>query len=111
MDENEDKIVGGDIVNDISERPFQVALETDFGFQFCGMYNIILTLFFKWISILFVSSILLFLVLGGSIIDDYTVLTAGHCCDNGPAEDYRVRAGALRVTHNADGKVIFGLLF
>ena len=43
MDENEDKIVGGDIVNDISERPFQVALETDFGFQFCG--SIILTLF------------------------------------------------------------------
>ena len=39
MDENEDKIVGGDIVNDISERPFQVALETDFGFQFCGMYS------------------------------------------------------------------------
>ena len=56
-------------------------------------------------------NILLFLVLGGSILDDYTVLTAGHCCDNGPAEDYRVRAGALRVTHNADGKVIFGLLF
>ena len=47
MDENEDKIVGGDIVNDISERPFQVALETDFGFQFCGMHNLILTLFLK----------------------------------------------------------------
>ena len=38
VDENEDKIVGGDIVNDISERPFQVALETDYGFQFCGRY-------------------------------------------------------------------------
>ena len=58
-----------------------------------------------------IMNIIVFGFIGGSIIDDYTVLTAGHCCDNGPAEDYRVRAGALRVTHNADGKVIFGLLF
>ena len=82
-------------------------METDYGFQFCGRYirGIIFFNEFQFDVINIVLS------LGGSIIDDYTVLTAGHCCDNGPAEDYRVRAGALRVTHNADGKVIFGLYF
>ena len=78
VDEKEDKIVGGDIVNDISERPFQVAFEyAGIGFQFCG----------------------------GAIVDDFTVLTAAHCCAGQAADEVVVRAGALRVENNPDGKV------
>ena len=63
----DEKIVGGIIVGDLSERPYQVAFE-------------------------YLDS----LRCGGAIIGDNVVLTAAHCCDGVYSEFVTVRAGTLQ---------------
>ena len=80
--EDETKIVGGNVVTDISQRPFQVSYEL----YFPGYFSVP--------------------VCGGAIIDDYTVLTAAHCCLDLINDDVIVRTGALKVPPaDEDGKV------
>ena len=73
--EDETKIVGGNVVTDISQRPFKVSYEL----YFPGYFSVP--------------------VCGGAIIDDYTVLTAAHCCLDLINDDVIVRTGALKKFH------------
>lgn len=72
------EIVGGRPI-DIAEAPWQVALMVkSVGFQFCG----------------------------GSIIDEYWIVTAAHCLEGATAEDIQVLAGSSSVVEFEDGQLV-----
>lgn len=70
-----DEIVGGTATT-IDQVPWQVALTTNSGFQFCG----------------------------GSILNANWVLTAQHCVSNG-SSDMRVVAGITRISQSSSGQI------
>lgn len=70
-----DEIVGGENTT-IAEHPWQIALTTSSGFQFCG----------------------------GSILNEEWVLTAQHCVAGGDS-DMRVVAGITRVSQQSSGQI------
>ena len=70
-----EEIVGGDDTT-IAQHPWQIALTSNSGFQFCG----------------------------GSIVNESWVLTAQHCVDGGSA-DMRVVAGITRVSQQSSGQI------
>lgn len=72
---DEYEIVGGDDTT-ITQHPWQIALTTNSGFQFCG----------------------------GSILNPSWVLTAAHCVVGGDA-DMRVVAGITRVSQQSSGQI------
>ncbi|XP_063704920.1 trypsin 5G1-like [Culicoides brevitarsis] len=67
------RIVGGNQIT-IDKRPFQVSLNNN-GYHYCG----------------------------GSILDEYTILTAAHCAQNS-AKNYKIRAGST--SKNSGGQFI-----
>ena len=68
-DDGTDKIVGGTNA-DIAEFPWQISMQTQSGFPFCG----------------------------GSILDEQFILTAAHCVDGSSAGSMRIAAGITRVS-------------
>jgi secreted trypsin-like serine protease len=75
-DDGADKIVGGAPV-DISAFPWQISMQTQSGFHFCG----------------------------GSILDEDFILTASHCVDGQSAASMRVVAGISRVSQSSSGQI------
>ena len=73
--ERNDEIVGGTATT-IAQVPWQVALTTNSGFQFCG----------------------------GSILNASWVLTAQHCVADG-SSDMRVVAGVTRISQSSSGQI------
>jgi secreted trypsin-like serine protease len=71
-----DKIVGGTPA-DIADFPWQISMQTQGGFHFCG----------------------------GSILDADFILTASHCVDGQSAASMRIVAGISRVSQSGSGQI------
>lgn len=75
-DDGADKIVGGDPAN-IVDFPWQISMQTQGGFHFCG----------------------------GSILDETFILTAAHCVDGSSPSSMRVVAGISRISQSSSGQI------